>query len=374
MNDYDLCLVVGFISGVFASETPRIVKFFEKGIKRLCHKKTLLLCLSVLPCSLFFLSSSASALEFQDGIAFNITGASGTANTGTVNFVHTNNDWAGYFTGNTLTGLNFNFEPWQSSATIPDQYLITFNVTYTSTLGNNVTTGGHYRYNGLQSSNMQLVFESCIDRTNGAVFNGGVVQYIGEGIAQCTYIFYSAADYNYFNSISNSRIFYGESSTDSQVIITPGFIRAISWNGLTQDDRDWLESVMPAGTSVSQIEQGVENALNTQSETEREELQDAQDDAENDSDDSQTAVQGATTSLLAVLGQFITAVTSANATNCNLNGDLIPHVPLGTLNLCSNSPPPAITSLGSLILIAFIIPLAYNTVKMIINLIGEFQR
>lgn len=122
------------------------------------------------------------------------------------------------------------------------------------------------------------------------------------------------------------------------------------------------------------IEGSVETALENQREEEKQEIQNTSDEAENTADDAQDDVDGATSSLLSVLSNFLGVLTSVNPSNCYLDGSIFPHLNLGQLNLCENSPPAAITALGSLLLIAFVIPLVYNTIKMIINLFSEFQR
>lgn len=123
-------------------------------------------------------------------------------------------------------------------------------------------------------------------------------------------------------------------------------------------------------------EQATTNAVNNPEyiQQEKQDLQDAKDDAEDSADDSQDDVDASTSSLLAVLSNFLGVLTSVTPSNCYLDGSLFPHLNLGQLNLCENAPPPAITALGSLLLIAFVIPLVYNTIKMIINLFSEFQR
>lgn len=162
-------------------------------------------------------------------------------------------------------------------------------------------------------------------------------------------------------------------------------------SGLTQADKDFLAqqfaSIVISGTSdsadiidkldeVIQSNQDNIDAINNPEwrDDERQELDDAQDDASDTAYDESAAAQSTATNLLAVVGQFVTTLTNAQPTNCNINGNLIPHLPLGNLNLCQNSPPSAITALGSLILIAFVVSMAYHVVKRMLALIGSFQR
>lgn len=142
----------------------------------------------------------------------------------------------------------------------------------------------------------------------------------------------------------------------------------IRWQG--QATRESIDSVKD---SVDDLNDTIKNQGAQDRADEKEEYQDQAEDVEDDINSDSSAAQGTATTLLSVVGQFITTLTSAQPTNCNLNGDLIPHLPLGNLNLCQNSPPPAITALGSLLLIAFVVPLAYHTVKRMLALIGSFQ-
>lgn len=131
--------------------------------------------------------------------------------------------------------------------------------------------------------------------------------------------------------------------------------------------RDLLENL-----EASQGE-SLENALEAEREAEKSEYENQADESEATATQESSEAQGAATNLLSVVGQFIGVLTSAQPTNCTINGNLIPHLPLGNLNLCQNDPPAAIVVLGSLLLIAFVVPLAYHTVKRMINLIGSFQ-
>lgn len=131
--------------------------------------------------------------------------------------------------------------------------------------------------------------------------------------------------------------------------------------------RELLENI-----EASQGE-ALEEALANEREAEKEEYEDQADENEQTANQESSAAQSTATSLLSVVGQFIGVLTSAQPTNCNLNGDLIPHLPLGNLNLCQHNPPAVITIIGTLILIAIIVPLAYHVVKRMLSLIGSFQ-
>ena len=133
---------------------------------------------------------------------------------------------------------------------------------------------------------------------------------------------------------------------------------------------DALDDLAP---SQEDIQEAVEDAQSSHDDEQQQKYEDQAEENEQTAEDNSSAAQGTATSLLSVVGQFIGVLTSATPTNCNLNGNLIPHLPLGQLNLCQHDPPAAITAIGSLILIAFVVPLAYYTVKRMLALIGSFQ-
>lgn len=126
-------------------------------------------------------------------------------------------------------------------------------------------------------------------------------------------------------------------------------------------------------SSIDNLSISIMNQYNDYMEDQKAEYE-AQADANEDTiNDDSSAAQSTATSLLSVVGQFIGALTSAQPTSCVLNGNLIPHLPLGQLDLCQNNPPAVITIIGSLILIAVVVPLAFHAVKRMLALIGSFQ-
>lgn len=124
-------------------------------------------------------------------------------------------------------------------------------------------------------------------------------------------------------------------------------------------------------TGNSEIVDAVNNPEYIQDE--KQDLENQKQEAEDTAEQESSQAESTGTSLLSVVSQFISSFSSASPSSCTVDGSLIPHLPLDSLNLCQNSPPPAITALGSLILIGFIVPLAYNLVKRMLALIGSFQ-
>lgn len=248
--------------------------------------------------------------------------------------------------------------------------IIHFNIAYTTRQANGTIQNNYVslKYFGLHlAGGVTILHDSCFEAPYEVAMTGHTFE--------CSYTAFVPYSSNYIASSLNTRIVgpndtnITQSDYQTQLIITPISWITVNPNALTSEDRAWLESVLPDSTTVGEVEQALDNAR----ESEKEEYEDQADENEQTANDESSAAQGSATSLLAVVGQFIGVLTSAQPTNCNLNGNLIPHLPLGQLNLCQNSPPAAITILGSLLLIAFVVPLAYHTVKRMLALIGSFQ-
>lgn len=253
--------------------------------------------------------------------------------------------------------------------------VFTFNVEYR--IVGTVPQAPNYLYYGISSgSAWTLLNQSCVTPSQNGYGGTANNNYFYQSILQCTYVGFTNVDLDHISTQYNADIitFRNQNTSasgnmDGSIHFSPVNSRLISWNGLTTDDRAWLEEHIPSGTSTADIESAIDSAR----EDEKSEYEDQADETENTANDESSAAQSTATSLLSVVGQFIGVLTSAQPTNCNLNGNLIPHLPIGNLNLCQNDPPAAIVVLGSLLLIAFVVPLAYHTVKRMINLIGSFQ-
>lgn len=213
-------------------------------------------------------------------------------------------------------------------------------------------------------SNVSGCFDFGVNNQINAYW-GGEVRFEVSGIDATTL----SNDSNY-SSILNDIKYLNQDQYNRLVdILSQGNGAATQRTTMITNLEDILEEIQGLD-----IEGSVETALENQREEEKQEIQDTSDEAENTADDAQDDVDGATSSLLSVLSNFLGVLTSVNPSNCYLDGSIFPHLNLGQLNLCENSPPSAITALGSLLLIAFVIPLVYNTIRMMINLFSEFQR
>lgn len=278
-----------------------------------------------------------------------------------------------FFMISDTAGLNYDLQNLevQIDRTIPKNSLVTFNFSIK-------TRNVGFNYYGLSFKNATTIYDSCVGPYSGTGISVGSTNSYNTTNVGCTITLLTNNDKTSFTAIQDARIawVYNNSYTmgagvqpEVEVSISPGSWHQLTNDGLSASDRAWLEEVLPDSTTVGEVEQAIDNAR----ESEKDEYEEQAQETEDTANDESSAAQGTATTLLSVVGQFIGVLTSAQPTNCNLNGNLVPHLPLGQLNLCQNSPPAAITILGSLLLIAFVVPLAYHTVKRMLSLIGSFQ-
>lgn len=100
--------------------------------------------------------------------------------------------------------------------------------------------------------------------------------------------------------------------------------------------------------------------------------QDAADEASSSGSSSEASAEVATSSLISVIGGFVSVVTSATPTNCQINA-YTDHLDMGNIDLCANPVPSYIQIIGSIILICAVIPLAIILFNRFIGLFRSFQ-
>lgn len=329
--------------------------------------------------SLFVFSSSVSALGTVDGISLNYN-----QDPNASNYIFGDNlneklnhaaEALYYNFPNALIGAYpaSPFARWrgfslQTNQTIPGNSIVSFSMSYK--IDDSLDTKpAIFTYNGVQfEDGRTLLYDSCLgtnlNQTNVREF-------------QCTYVFWNRYNTNLIQSKGGVHIIEPGSSLPNTSVLTViwGGASALQLtnDGLSASDRAWLESVLPSGSVVGQVEEGVKNAMDDVEDEQQDKYEDQASENEDTISSDSTAAQNTATSLLQVIVQAIGVFSSAQPTNCNIDGSLIPHLPLGTLNLCQNSPPAAITALGSILLIGFVVPLAYHLVKRMLALIGSFQ-
>lgn len=127
------------------------------------------------------------------------------------------------------------------------------------------------------------------------------------------------------------------------------------------------ESTQIQGSIDSQTQQQQEYHDETQ-----QTFDDAQDTASSDSESSAEDASQSGSTLLSAFTSFVGALTSANASNCVINGDM-GNLDLGNIDLCQLSPPPAFQTISSIMVIGFMVPLSVALAKKMISLFRSFQ-
>lgn len=126
----------------------------------------------------------------------------------------------------------------------------------------------------------------------------------------------------------------------------------------------------------AQIEEfEIDNSLsdmNEKDEQDRDDLESQSTSIDSSAGSSSSSAESTGTTLLSAFSGFVTAITSANPSNCNLNMDL-GNLDLGVVNLCSLSPPQPIPTIASIFLILFCVPLSISTARKVISLFRSFQ-
>lgn len=93
---------------------------------------------------------------------------------------------------------------------------------------------------------------------------------------------------------------------------------------------------------------------------------------ETDSNSSSSDAEDASQSLISAIGGFVSAVTSASPSNCQINGNM-GKFDMGNIDLCANPVPTYMQVISSLILICICIPFAIIMFNRFIALFRSFQ-
>lgn len=125
--------------------------------------------------------------------------------------------------------------------------------------------------------------------------------------------------------------------------------------------------------NYSQSLNDIKNSINNQNEEEQEAVQDASDAAESAANANSS--NQATTNLIGVISNFISAITNFSGSDCNITL-AFPSYAGGsmTVNVCQNKDKAGniISVFTSLSLIVFYLPLAFKLLSMIYNEIRSF--
>lgn len=190
-----------------------------------------------------------------------------------------------------------------------------------------------------------------------------------------------------------SRIITYKSTNDYiwNIFFSPISTRRINYNGLTSDDRSWLQSnindddiidkldeilqAIPAGASQADIEEAVSNSIEAQREQERLEANaevSGYDTAMRNNEDLDS-ISSSTTNIINIISQFVTIISRPVVSTCILPIHLEDFHGFGfyEVDLCHLSPPIGITNVLSVIYLFFILALAISGVRTIISLYKE---
>lgn len=115
-----------------------------------------------------------------------------------------------------------------------------------------------------------------------------------------------------------------------------------------------------------------EEQMNQKDEEDRTNIESQSSDTDSSAESSSEDAENTGTTLLGAFSAFVTALTNASPSNCNLDMDL-GNLDLGVVNLCQLSPPQPIPTIASIFLILFCVPLSIATAKKVINLFRSFQ-
>lgn len=112
--------------------------------------------------------------------------------------------------------------------------------------------------------------------------------------------------------------------------------------------------------------------LEDQRDQDQQDMENAQGDASTDGSSSGSQATSSGQTLLQAFISFVTAITNASPSNCNINMNT-GYIDFGNVNLCALSPPPAFQVISSIVVIGFAVPLSLAASKKMIELFRSFQ-
>lgn len=244
--------------------------------------------------------------------------------------------------------------------------LISFDISYYITSPNSAFAP---IYNGLKFKNRYVLLnDSCINSVGVPMVVGTNNVYAFE----CSYLIYaSSTTSKSIDTEAGSPIFSAAGTNNSLTMrIGPANYVEISNNGLSNDDRTWLEEHLPSGTSTADIESAIESAR----EDEKEEYEEQQEDVTGGADDAGEEAEAATSNLIETGRSIIETIRDTPATNCVIrirSGNF----DTGNLNLC-NVPQQIRTVISTIITIPVTLAalhIAYTTVMLYLNTVRKEQ-
>ena len=162
-------------------------------------------------------------------------------------------------------------------------------------------------------------------------------------------------EYNYTDLIT---------AINNKLTTTNSTLNNINNNSVTIRD-----TVNGISTKLDDMAQDTADAIN---DAQADATQDAADDSSTAGSSSSSDATSATSSLLSVIGAGIGAITTAQPTNCRINGDM-GNLDVGTIDLCGNPVPTFISVIGSIIAVLVVLPLVIVLFNRFISIIRSFQ-
>lgn len=266
-------------------------------------------------------------------------------------------------------------------AIAPDTYIYTELIVDSMYAGYNEVGSGVYGYINTTTWDMQLHDNQW--NTYGLVKDGLLVSgRFHYTISEENGYFYDDTEYNFYSSSSNPYLYprFGSSA----LVSNNG-----SWSPQyfgNANNPIWYNSAGAASMSFSlrvaysstpddwylpSSEESGDSGEYPDLDYERDETQNAADDSINSGLDSSQDAEDAMTNFINVIGGFVSVITNTTPTNCRLNGNM-GHIDMGVLDLCSLPAPAFVQVIGSLILIAIVIPFVIVMFNRFINLFRSF--
>lgn len=259
---------------------------------------------------------------------------------------------------------NLNLPTGKQSYSVSARFIITamgnneifYNLPITGTMGTTSGTKNMDCAAGNGGSSVNQVVVECISSTTGGVRPTSVNITYGSTVSfdlSSNYISY-VSDTSSRVVVASSSYTYSAAEDNSAAVV----------NGLDQV----RQSVNYQGDKINNSINNLNNSINEQNKKENAAVDNIQNQTTGDIPNS---TDQQTTNLIGLFGSFVSAVSSASATNCNIVANF-GNLNLGTLNLCQDNPPAFIQVIGSIVLIVILVPCAYWLVMRILGEIRSF--
>lgn len=150
-------------------------------------------------------------------------------------------------------------------------------------------------------------------------------------------------------------------------------LRTMTGDGVTIS-QPFISVYHSAESQINSSVNDVNDTLKDQQQKEEDAANQNQDDLKSDSDSSQNNVDDATQSLMSVVTDFVSAITSASPSNCTIDMNF-GFFDAGSVNLCTGKSgfSGIVSIVGSIMMIGFTVPLCWCAVSKIVGLFRSFQ-